>query len=102
MNNETQKVDVERAMELCRDRDGFLNEEGRLMEYDLRKERQIRKLLGQSDIADDYRAEAERIALEVIEQHEQSRRRLTPLIRRSRKSDRRATAALNCLGVRHV
>lgn len=98
MSTETQKVDVQRAIDLCRDRDGFLNEDGRLMEYDIRKERQIRKLLGQSELADDYRASAERTARSVIEQHEQSRRRLTPLIRRSRKSDRRATAALTRIG----
>lgn len=59
-----------------------------------RLRRDVRNYGKAADARPELIASAERIAHSVIDQHEKSRRRLTPLIRRSRKSDRRATAAI--------
>ena len=54
-------VDVLAILESCRGRDGLLNETGRVIEWDMRKEREWRKH-GMTACADDAKASAEAVA----------------------------------------
>lgn len=54
------RIDVLAVMESCRDRDGLLNDTGRLLAHDLRMERVWRGI--NDNVADDFRAAAESLA----------------------------------------
>jgi hypothetical protein len=59
---------------------GMLNEQGRLIAFDVRQAAALRKL--GSDAAADYQASAERLAAEVLAEREWARARFTPMIAR--------------------
>ena len=57
----SKQVDVLAVLESCRDRDGLLNDTGRVIEWTMRKEREWRKH-GMTECAADAKAAAESLA----------------------------------------
>jgi len=57
----SKQVDVFAVLRSCRDRDGLLNDTGRVIEWTMRKEREWRKH-GMTARADDAKASAEAVA----------------------------------------